>query len=157
MKSLFTFTSVLTLVVLSGWFSPVLAGDGPGIEEQLQQDWVLESGWLTDDEMIFFNANVQLNSYDVHQVFTFADNDVMAYNTIYPNNMGVCGTGMLSVDEAYWSTNGEMVTLVVKGGHLGVDNFEYIIQYAIEELTDEYLKLTKYRTVMSKEQSFLSL
>ena len=111
--------------------------------DPLKHTWMLANGWLDQDTL----RMVRIENPDTYngwaQTFTFGENGALSYRLLLPEGRGVCGVGLLYVDEAAYKAGkrNKKLRFQVEGGHYAYDRFAYDVQYRILQLDDTEMVL----------------
>ena len=117
----------------------------------LCREWVLEQGWFPDDT-VSFRSQKRNDSKHIYSTVQFLENGNLTYELHAPKDVGLCGNGLLHLDEASWKPNDEQrLTMHLKGGRIAESKFEYKIIYQVRELSKSRMVLVKEKLLLQKE------
>lgn len=104
-------------------------------------------GYLLQQDTLTLVARDQMKESGFMDVYTFEESSVLSYDLEIPEGMGICGNGLLYVEEASYKFRKKANTLVVDilGGHMVEDSFRYKAKYKVEALANN-----SYRLVLLK-------
>ena len=77
-----------------------------------------------------------------------ADNKIN-YSLHNPQEWGMCGNGMLYLENSSWEKKGNSLVIHAKGGYFIESVFEYVIEYDIAQITDTELRLVNKNIIQS--------
>ncbi len=105
-------------------------------------------GYLLQQDTLTLTARDQVKPSGFMDVYTFGESRSLSYDLEIPEGMGICGNGLLYVEEASYKFRKKAGTLImdITGGHLVEDSFRYKAKYKIEQLADA----SSYRLVLLK-------
>lgn len=104
-------------------------------------------GYLLQQDTLTLTAREQVKPAGFMDVYTFGESRVLSYDLEIPEGMGICGNGLLYVEEASYKFREKAGTLImdITGGHMVENSFRYKAKYKVEQLAD-----ASYRLVLLK-------
>ena len=111
----------------------------------VQHTWMLTDGWMDQEELHFQRIKDPDAYAGWAQTFTFGENGSIGYRLMIPGGRGVCGNGLLYLDEGSYkiSKQKKRMRISLTGGHMLYDQFEYEIKYKVILLTDDEMILRR--------------
>lgn len=104
-------------------------------------------GYLLQQDTLTLTARDQFQSNGFMDVYTFGESRSLSYELEIPDEIGICGNGLLYIEEASYKFREKAGTLImdITGGHLVENSFRYKAKYKVEQLAD-----ASYRLVLLK-------
>lgn len=110
----------------------------------LEKEWRSSGGWFTEDQISFKTTQAK-DTLHMIDVFVFHKDGSFTHEFRVPHGQGICGNGLLYLEQSKWSMKDNILTLHMKGGHLAMDEFDYKIKYSITKMEKNELILTKLK------------
>lgn len=104
-------------------------------------------GYLLQQDTLTLTARDRANPTGFMSVYTFGESRSLSYDLEIPEGMGICGNGLLYIEEASYKFRKKAGTLImdITGGHLVEDSFRYKAKYKVEHIAG-----ASYRLVLLK-------
>ncbi len=114
-------------------------------ESCLDKEWKKQDGWFTENA-ISFKTPVAKDTASMRDIFIFHKGGSFTHELKLPAGIGgICGNGLLYLNESTWNMQDNILTIHMKGGHLVEDEFDYIVKYTITKMSKDELVLTKLK------------
>lgn len=109
---------ILKILILS-FITVMLAATGKAQSSKnsalLCREWVLEQGWFPDDT-VSFRSQKRNDSKHIYSTVQFLENGNLTYELHVPKGVGICGNGLLHLEEASWKPNdAQRLTVYLNG------------------------------------------
>ena len=89
----------------------------------LCREWVLDRGWFPEDS-IAFRSPKRGDSKHIYSTVRFLESGNLTYELHVPKGVGLCGNGLLYLDEAFWKiSDDQTLTIYLKGIRLAESKF----------------------------------
>lgn len=108
--------------------------------------YILNGYLLQEDTLTLINrASVEGEAF--FDVYAFDEGRTISYDREIPAGMGICGNGLLYVDEGSYKfrKNSSLLVVDLDGGHLVTDEFRYKAKYRVEQINE-----SSYRLILVK-------
>lgn len=112
--------------------------------KKLCRIWILAQGTFTDSIIKFRTAD-HADSAVHYNYYNFKQNGEIIFGEYSANNRFFCGNGIPQVIKAHWHKIGNIINIYIKGNDGYENNYEYDIDYTIQEITDTKLFLKRVK------------
>lgn len=106
--------------------------------------YILDGYLLQEDTLtLIHRASVEGEAF--LDVYAFNEGRSISYDLEIPSGMGICGNGLLYVNEGSYKfrKNSGVLVVDIDGGHMVTDEFRYKAKYRVEQIDE-----TSYRLVL---------
>ena len=105
--------------------------------------YILQEGFFDSDSLVFVEGSLDKKG-GVFDRFQFMNNGEMTHEIYNPAKVGVCGNGLLYIDSAVYTLNGNKINIQARGGYWTMSAFLFDVDYTWKKRGNKLI-LTKVK------------